>query len=222
MRKIWSISTTLRNPERIRNFLIVLKELEGNIWDKKMQKDFQINLIRHRFYGFGNTQFENSLTKKQKDIFCNINHTLTFKEAEEIFNSKKYEDASMRGRNSFKPLEKMGVAYIIDNKIKITTLGDYLLGNNYDLGEFFFKSFLKWQYPNPTSRDFSDKEIYNIKPFIATLHLINEVNKICEEKQIKVKGISKQEFMIFGQSLLHYKNIKKQAKLLIEIGRAHV
>lgn len=216
MKKIWSISTTLRNPERIRNFLIALKDLEGQIWNQETQKAFQINLIKYRFYGFGNTQFENTLSANQKDIFCNVNHNLTFSEAEDIFYSKNYEDPAMRGRNSYKPLEKMGVSFIIDSRIKITTLGYYLLGNDYDLGNFFFKSFIKWQYPNPESRDFSDRSIYNIKPFIATLHLINEVNKICEQRNLKVKGISKQEFMIFGQSLLHYQDISSQAERLIE------
>lgn len=215
MKKIWSISTTLRNPERIRNFLIALKDLEGQIWNQETQKAFQINLIKYRFYGFGNTQFENTLSTNQKDIFCNVNHNLTFSEAEDIFYSKNYEDPAMRGRNSYKPLEKMGVSFIIDSRIKITTLGYYLLGNDYDLGNFFFKSFIKWQYPNPESRDFSDRSIYNIKPFIGTLHLINEVNKICEQRNLKVKGISKQEFMIFGQSLLHYQDISSQAERLV-------
>lgn len=216
MKKLWSISTTVRNPERLRNFLISLKDLEGQIWNNATQKAFQINLIKYRFYGFGSTQFYDGLTQEQTDKVKDINYQLTFDEAQDIFNTKNYEDSAMRGRNSFKPLEKMGVAFIIDDKIMITSLGEYLLSDNYDLGEFFFKSFLKWQYPNPESRDFSNGDIYNIKPFIATLHLINEVNKICEQKRLRVKGISKQEFMIFGQSLLHYQDIKLQAERLME------
>ncbi|MHB9294838.1 hypothetical protein PilKf_00569 [Pillotina sp. SPG140] len=31
--RLWSISTTVRSPERIRSFLKVLKQLEGKIWD---------------------------------------------------------------------------------------------------------------------------------------------------------------------------------------------
>lgn len=214
--KLWSISTTLRNPERVRNFLIALKDFEGQVWDNNIQKAFQINLIKYRFYGFGNSQFENTLSEAQKKIFCDINHKLTFTEAEDIFYSKSYEDPAMRGRTSFKPLEKMGVAFIVDKKIKITSLGEYLLSDNYDLGELFFRSFLKWQYPNPTDRDFTDKSIYNIKPFLATMHLINEVNKICKKNGLKEKGISRQEFMIFGQSLLHYENINIQAQKIID------
>lgn len=49
----------------------------------------------------------------------------------------------MRGRMSYKPLEKMGLASIVDKKIKITSLGEYLLDDNYDLGEIFFMGYPK-------------------------------------------------------------------------------
>ena len=63
MEKPWSITTTLRNPERIRNFLIVLKELEGQEWNKENQVKYQILLIKDRFYGLTN-QFYNGLSKR--------------------------------------------------------------------------------------------------------------------------------------------------------------
>jgi hypothetical protein len=52
-------------------------------------------------------------------------------------------------------------------------------------GEVFFRSFLKWQLPSPDTNDYKAKDGYNIKLFIATLHLIKEVNKICKDKSIK-------------------------------------
>lgn len=215
MKKVWSISTTVRNPERLRNFLITLKELENHEWTKETQIEFQIRLIKNRFYGFGNAQFYNGLTQQQVDLVDDIKNEISFDEATQILEKKNYVDADMRGRNSYKPLEKMGLASVIDNKIKITSLGEYLLSNDYDLGDMFFKSFLKWQYPNPIDRDFKDNEIYNLKPFILTLHLISKVNNICKEKNIKVKGISKSEFEIFGQTLLNYKDLKTQANSLV-------
>jgi hypothetical protein len=216
MKKVWSISTTVRNPERLRNFLITLKELENKEWNKEIQIEFQIRLIKNRFYGFGNSQFYNGLTQQQIDLVNNIKNHITMEEATQILETKNYVDVDMRGRTSYKPLEKMGLASIIDNKIKITPLGEYLLQDDYDLGDMFFKSFLKWQYPNPVDRDFKDNEIYNLKPFILTLHLINEVNNICRAKNIKAKGISKLEFEIFGQTLLNYINLKIQANSLVE------
>jgi hypothetical protein len=40
--RLWSVSTTVRNPERIRSFLKVLKGLEGEVWNNEVQKKYQI------------------------------------------------------------------------------------------------------------------------------------------------------------------------------------
>lgn len=82
------------------------------------------------------------------------------------------------------------------------------------MGEVFFRSLLKWQYPNPDSNQYSPKN-YNIKPFIATLHLISKVNEICKNKGLKQKGISKIEFALFVVSLSDYNYIDKAAERLI-------
>ncbi|TAH30570.1 MAG: hypothetical protein EAZ06_02610 [Cytophagales bacterium] len=66
--KPWSISTTVRNPERIRSFLSVLKILENQTWDKGTQKKFQVMLIQHKFYGIGEKQFYNGLNLSQTEI----------------------------------------------------------------------------------------------------------------------------------------------------------
>jgi len=66
--KPWSITTTVRNPERIRDFLAVLQNIEGEIWNDKNQERFQILLIQYKKYGAGNAQFYNGLTKKQIDF----------------------------------------------------------------------------------------------------------------------------------------------------------
>lgn len=215
-KKLWSFSTTLRHPDRIVNFLKALEDFDNKEWNTKTQEEFQINLIRYRFYGFGEEQFYKGLSEKQLEKLQNTEYELSFEEAKDIFETKNYKDPAMRGRTSFKPLEKMGIAFIINKKLKISKLKEYIFGKNYNAQEFFLKSFLKWQYPNPISKDFSNPDIYNIKPFIATMHLIYDVNNICKEKDIKVKGISKEEFKIFGLSLLHYKDIHKQAKELVD------
>jgi len=215
MKKIWSISTTLRNPERLRGFLTVLKKMEGEEWTKSNQIKFQTKLIQDRVYGFSNTQFYNGLTQVQIDLIEDIAQPISFEQAIEIFNRKNYEDPAMRGRTSYKPLEKMGLVTLVNKTIKITNLGKYLLRDDYDFGEIFFKSFLKWQYPNPVDRDFRDSKVYNLKPFVLTLHLINRVNQICKEKNIKEKGVSRLEFELFALTLINYVDLDQQANTLI-------
>jgi len=213
--RLWSVSTTIRSPERIRAFLLVLKELELETWNEKTQKNFQVLLIQRRIYGFGEPQFENTLSEKQSSWLHSKN--MTYKQAEEILDSKKYVGGGeMRGRQSFNPLEKMGLAFIDNNKkIRITDFGELFLSENYDLGDIFFRSLLKWQYPNPDLNKYLEKDGYNIKPLVATFHLIRKVNKICVRENLKEKGVSRTEFAIFFTTLLNYKNIDDVAEKIV-------
>lgn len=214
--RFWSVSTTIRNPERIRSFLQVLKLMEGETWTNENQKKFQVILIQHKIYGFGESQFHNTLTDEQNAWLDS--ESVSYDQAENILDSKNYVGGGdMRGRQSFNPLEKMGLAYLDENnKIKITSFGNYFLHENYDLGEVFFRSFIKWQYPNPDANKYKITDGYDIKPFVATLHLISRVNKICEERGMKVKGVSRIEFALFFVSLSNYKNINDTAERLVK------
>lgn len=214
--RLWSVTTTVRNPERIRSFLKVLKELEGKVWNDSTQRRYQILLLQRKVVGIGSPEFEKSLTPKYLKWLHSEN--FTYKQAEEISDSKKYVGGlEMRGRQSFNPLEKMGLAFL-DNekKIKITTFGETFLSENYDLGDIFFRSLLKWQYPNPDLNKYSAKDGYNVKPLIASFHLIKQVNALCAEKNIKEKGVSKTEFALFFTTLSNYENIASTAKKIIE------
>lgn len=217
MKKPWSITTTLRNPERLRSFLMVLKQLEGENWNLENQRKFQILLIKERVYGYGSTQFYNGLAKKQIDLIDDQTKEISFEKAEEIFNAKNYEDPAMRGRQSINPLKKIGLVVIKDEKIFITSLGKLFLQDDFDLGEIFFRSFIKWQLPNPDSSDYKLEDGYNIKPFIGVLHLINQVNQKSLENGEKAKGISKQEFSLFAPSLVNFQDIEKYADKILEL-----
>lgn len=213
--RLWSMTTTVRSPERVRSFLKVLKELEGIVWNNKSQKKFQVLLIQHKVYGFGEPQFEQNLSDKHKSWL--YSDKITYNQAEEILNAKNYKGGGeMRGRQSFNPLEKMGLAYITtEKKIAITTFGNSFLSENYDLGETFFRSLLKWQYPNPDLNKYPAKDGYNVKPLIATFHLIKKVNTLCNKQGIKEKGISKTEFALFFTTLSNYINIESIPEKLV-------
>ncbi|MCK4905256.1 AlwI family type II restriction endonuclease [bacterium] len=212
MRKPWSISTTVRNPDRLRDFLLVLKELERQPFNLENQIEYQILLIQNKIYK------PTDLTKEQKEYFDDLEKEMPSSLAKEIFNAQNYKDPAMRGRNSVAPLNKMGLCIAKNSAegVKITPLGEYFLSEEYDLGKLFFIHFLKWQLPNPASRTFSKRDGFSIKPFIGTLHLINEVNKIWGKLGRDPIGINKDEFSLFALTLIDYKSIKKQAEKLIE------
>jgi len=112
MKKPWSITTTVRNPERLRNFLIVSKQLENYKWNSENQRKYQILLIKDRVYGYGKSQFYNGLSQEQIDLIDDQKKEISFEQAEEIFNAKNYKDPAMRGRQSINPLKKFGFVVI--------------------------------------------------------------------------------------------------------------
>jgi len=217
MIKPWSITTTLRNPERLRNFLIVAQQIEESEWNLETQIKYQILLIQNRYYGYGSKQFYNNLSQAQIRLIDNMINEINIEQAEEIFNTKNYEDPPMRGRQSLSPLKKLGLVSIVNNAVHITSLGQLFLKDNFDYGEIFLSSFLKWQIPNPLSREYRIEDGYDIKPFVGTIHLINIVNKKWLELNNNPKGISKQEFSLFVPTLVNFSNIEKQAQNIIDL-----
>lgn len=217
MLKAWSITTTVRNPERLRDFLVAFEPLENSVWNKDTQESYQKLLIKNRLYGFGNTQFYNGLTT---DIIKTINDTdveISDKIIDKIIELKDYTDFAMRGRQSLNPLTKFGFVIIRDGVLKITDLGRKLISSEKDAGDVFLKSFIKWQIPNPANNDFAYNGEYDIVPFVAMLKLINEVNKIETKRGGNPVGISKREFSLFVPSLVKYSQINDYAKEIVKL-----
>lgn len=211
---LWSASTTMRNPERTYSFLKTIKEVEGMPWNDETQMRLQSLLIKNRFY----KPNKENLSQRQIDILEDLNYQMSYTEARDIFDSKKYTDAPMRGRTTFDPIEKLGLASLeIDSKthevrVRITELGQLFLDNRIALEDVVFSNLLKFQYPNPLSSDCRD---YNTKPFINTLRLIKKVNELCNERGLKAKGVSKDEFGIFVLSIKSYDEIDEKAESLL-------
>lgn len=205
--KLWSISTTIRNPERIRNFLKVLKHLEGEPFNSDNQKKYQILLIQNKLY------FPKNIPTKFQNYYDNPELPMPYKVAEEIFFHQNYEDPAMRGRQSVNPLNKLGfsIAREREGKIIITELGNRFIAGDYDIGYIFFKSLLKLQFPNPWSDDFTEKYGFDVQPLVAAMHLINKVNKKSDKK-----GLTKNEFSLFVPSLINYKLIDDYVKKVFE------
>jgi len=207
MRKPWSISTTVRNPERLLDFLRVLKKLEGKEFNTENQELYQILLIKERIYK------PTDIFAKYQKYYENSEDEIPLEVAKEIFKNQAYTDPAMRGRQSVNPLNKLGfaVARKGEGPIKITKLGNLFLEGNYDIGYIFLKSLLKLQFPNPWSIDFKETNGFNITPFISVLHLIYNLDQLS-----KTKGISKEEFSLFVPTLINFNKINDYVKKILE------
>jgi len=219
MKKAWSLSTTVRNPDRILSFLNVLKEMEGENFDEEGQIKYQTLLIQNRLYK------PIHLPANLEGYYETVNDKMTFDQAVEIFGFMKDKSSELkrspglRGRTSVAPITKMGLAVAkkSSGSVIITNFGKAFLNNEIDLGEVFFRFLLKWQIPNPESDDYSINDGYNIKPFVGVLHLINSVNRKSEEAGKEPKGISKQEFSLFAPTLVNYGEIENYSNDIINL-----
>ena len=217
MLKAWSITTTVRNPERLRDFLIAIKPLENKPWDKTSQESYQKLLIKNRLYGFGSTQFYNGLTSDIVELINETDREIDDNTVKEIIRLKDYTDFAMRGRQSINPLAKFGFVIIDNGLLKITELGKKLIASEKDAGDVFLKSFIKWQIPNPPNNDFADNGDYDIVPFVGMLKLVDHVNKIETRRGNDPVGISKREFSLFVPSLVKHSQIDEYAKEIVKL-----
>ncbi len=205
-----SISTTLRNPNRLIDFLRSLRQIDGLEWSPENQEKFQILLIKDRNY----VPNKVGLTDESLKILLNPNMKMTYEQAKNIFEEKNYESPSMRGRTSISPLKEFGLAIVdVHGNIIITEQGKMLLDGEYVFDELFMRWSLKWQFPNPCSKKL--KHNSNIRPFVAFIHLIDKVNTLCTELNLRPIGITKYEFSIFALSLNDFSNIDEVAGKII-------
>lgn len=203
MKKIpWSMSTTVRNPERLIDFLKVLKQLEGLDFKTDNQIKYQVLLIKERLYR------PTEIPSVYKFLIDDPTKEISYEVAKNIFEHQDYEDPPMRGRQSVNPLNKLGFSIAKDTAgtVKITDLGNLFLSPDSDIGCIFFKSLLKLQFPNPWSDDFTAKKGFDVRPFSAVLHLIK-----------KTKKLSRDEFSFFCPTLIHFKDIDKYAKYIANL-----
>lgn len=214
MDTLWSMTTTIREAERIPAFLKTAKEMENGYWDTDAQIKFQILLIKNREYlNTDSTQTFNKLTTEQINLLKDKTIEMTYDQAREIFEAKEYSDPPMRGRQSMSPLEKLGLVDRSSGRIVLTDIGNKLLNEEITFDEFMFEQLLKLQYPNAIERE---RLNWNSKPFINTLQLIKKVNELCLQNNMKAKGLTKIEFGIFALSITNYTDVDSIAQNVIE------
>jgi hypothetical protein len=215
MPAVWSFNTTVRNPERMQNFLRTLKVFEGQVFDEEHQENFFALQIKKRLYKpmpktLGALDLINEVKRKTADeIPDNIIERII------AIYRKKSVNGETRGRTTAGILNRFGLCVASKSKgsVIITELGNKWLNNEIDDQKLFFRFLLKWQYPNPIEDGYTN---FNIKPFIATLHFIKYINDKWQNLGNESVGISKDEFRLFIPSLINYTEIESQANELIK------
>ena len=206
-KKPWSISTTVRNPARLRDFLLVLADLEGKPFDEKTQREFQVRLICRRLY------LPTKVPEEYREIFFeNPEAEIPYDIAQRVFDAQDYKDPSMRGRQSANPLNKLGLAIASQRrgKVQITQAGRLLIEQPEKASDLLFLSLLKLQYPNPISRDFREEQGFSIVPLIGCLFVFHHL------AERGIHSLDKTEFCLFIPTLINASQIKNQVRTIAE------
>lgn len=206
-------TTTLRNPERLKWFLGVLKDYDGQILTNALAKKISGEIIRNGLYRPSN--LSNSI--KNKIIAKEL---LTDNEIAKILkdNPQNHKEAGFdkgwpsRFDTWFKIAKELGfVFYKNGEKIRFSEIGLKLVDNEHPEFEqqAFLNAFVKYQSNSPFRRVLNE----NV-PLILLLEVISKLNK---DKDFNGSGISKLELplVIFwknNDSEELYKLIKKIRK----------
>lgn len=206
--KTWSISTTVRNPERIPDFTAAVLAISGKDWNKDTQVSLMHELIRRRLYKPTN------MNEAQSELFDDVDREMTTHQAKEIFDIQNYEDPPMRGRTAISPIRDMGLVKL-KPFVELTKLGQSLVDGEISLQDALLNYNLKWEVPTPEHRKFKREDGYLIKPFIGTLTLISKVNELWRETADDEVGLSREEFNIYIPTLIDFSFIDEFAKRVV-------
>src|SRR5690625_4655408 len=124
----WSISTTLRNPERIVAFLKVLSRFEGQQFNEHVHSAFFKELIKTKNYQ--PTGISDYYKQKFEEPEEFTDEELTDLLSQVFYKNKSFNDDqemayALRGRTAVSNITKMGLAIAKESMgpVKITDLG---------------------------------------------------------------------------------------------------
>lgn len=193
--KVFSISTTVRNPQRNIDFLEAFKPFVGLTLTNDILYKFMFELVKKGIYQF-NKLSEEVKTKLDLDI------ELTDEEVKEaIKNNPQATGQTGRIMTWLRGLKDQGFLSFENTsdgeKIEFTSFGTALLENSENATNIYTKIMLGMHANNPTRPAMHNKA----RPFLNTVFVINEVNKLWSAMGHTPKGILRHEFAYFVLSM---------------------
>lgn len=194
--KVFSISTTIRNPQRNMEFLRHFIPYDGEIFDEDLSYQYFFDLIMDGVYVF--TDISESVKKKIAD-----KEKLTPNEVKEaIVNNPQATKEHGRVMTHLRALKDQGflrfelVKHGV-NKIFITTLGKELLDGKIDATLIYTKAMLGMHAHSPIRV----KLLNEARPFLNMIFVTNEVKRQWTKLGYEAKGILRHEFSAFVLSM---------------------
>lgn len=188
--KIYSISTTIRNPRRNTEFLEILKGFDKQKLTNETKEKIYFELIRYGIYQVNN--LDSSIRDKYEE-----NELLTDEEIRKIIKDNPQKTGNPgRIMTQIRALKDTGLLSLQGKRnsptMEISALGQKLLDNE-NIENIYSKAMIGLHAYNPQRRAIFNES----RPFLNLLFVINELNK----KVINNKGIRWHEFAFFVLSM---------------------
>lgn len=207
--KIFSINTTIRNPKRNYEFLEAFSKYDGKVMDSTNLYNYLFDLVKKGIYQFTNIP-QNVKAKIELDMELTSSEVL-----DAINNNPQATGLSGRVMTQLRALKDLSLLSFedtgnkkLDRVIRISKLGKELLNNPENATNIYTKIMLGIHANNPCRVNLLNEA----RPFLNTLFVINEVNKIWKQLGHEPKGILLHEFSVFVLSMKNcdYKNIARE------------
>lgn len=202
--KVFSINTTLRNPQRNLEFLKHFQKFNGFAFDNQMKMLYLIELVKNGVYRFSN--ISNSIKEKlQNDIELNE------QEINEAFsNNPQATGFAGRAMTQLRTLKDQGFLIFSESKTKPTItmskLAFKLLENKMSITDIYSKIMIGLHSHNPARTSIYNKS----RVFLNTIFVIDLLKKEWEKLGNSTKGILKYEFsFVLGMKDCDYKKCVK-------------
>ena len=202
--KIYSISTTIRNPRRNTEFLEMVKDFDNQELTPETKEKIYFELIRHGIYRV--TKLGNDIKQKYEK-----NELLTDDEVSKASKNNPQKTGNTgRLMTQIRALKDTGLLTLEGKRnkqiMKISPLGWRLL-NNENLENVYSKAMIGLHAKNPQR-----KQMYNeSRPFLNLIFTMNELNRKIKGN----KGILWHEFAFFVLSMKDC-DYKKAAQEIIK------
>lgn len=210
LKKCWILVTGMKNMNCAADMLDCIQKLEGKRWDKETKKRYFANLIQR---GIVSPEY-NRLSEEQRTLLKSGNATeeQVMKWIEELYPV----NSPIRAYVQF--LTKLGLVKIDfeDNrKLIITERGHQFLEGKISDEEMMIQALTDWKYPR-TREDVYDPEWkgYNIRPMMATIAVIEQVNQRDERNGMEPNGITLDEFMVYLMTMYSCGQINDRVRTL--------
>lgn len=211
LKRCWILVSSMKNMDCVVDMLECLCSVDGAEWNQETRGRYFRQLVQRSVIA----PEINHLSEEQRTLLKSGD--ATEEQIKELVDNI-YPDGRYPVHAYMQPLLKLGLVKIDfedHKKLIITERGHQLLEGKISDEEMMIQALTDWKYPQ-TREDVHDPEWkgYNIRPMMATISVIEQVNQRDERKGMEPNGITFDEFMVYLMTMYSCGQIDDRVRTL--------